>query len=238
MKCQSCGAENADNAAFCAKCGSKIDPAAPNPPAAPASQTQKPSRTAIDFLPNAAEKIAMPIAFGSIAAGLVGTIAGFFDDGLSLVGDIPSTTLELVLLFSLYGGLRRIGSKVSKWCGCLCGVEILAIVLGAILVLCPDQLSEKAAQGLLRFFFWWLLFSVVFSVSVMKRHSGRLKTYAIMQLIISLLSASVAAFDLPDGLVSAIGFGLESLVTILLAKVLSKDRPSDLLKRILSTPVN
>ena len=78
MFCPSCGAENADNAAFCAKCGSKIDPAAPNPPAAPASQTQKPSRTAIDFLPNAAEKIAMPIAFGSIAAGLVGTIAGFF----------------------------------------------------------------------------------------------------------------------------------------------------------------
>ena len=237
MKCQSCGAENADNAAFCAKCGSKIDPAAPNPPAAPASQTQKPSRTAIDFLPNAAEKIAMPIAFGSIAAGLVGTIAGFFDDGLSLVGDIPSTTLELVLLFSLYGGLRRIGSKASKWCGWLCGIEILGFVLGAILVFCPDQLSEKSAQGLLRYIFWGLLFSVVFSVSVMKRHSGRLKTYAIMQLI-SLLIAIVAGFVLPDGLSSTIEFGMDSLVTILLAKVLSKDQPADLLKRILSTPVH
>ena len=51
MFCTNCGNPAAEGAAFCTKCGAKIDPAVPDPPAAPAAQTPEPASTAV----NAAE---------------------------------------------------------------------------------------------------------------------------------------------------------------------------------------
>lgn len=48
MFCTNCGNPVEEGAAFCTKCGAKIDPPAPDPPAAPAAPTPKPACAAVD----------------------------------------------------------------------------------------------------------------------------------------------------------------------------------------------
>ena len=194
MICPSCGAENADDAAFCAKCGAKIDPAAPNQSETsprPAKPEPKP-RTIVDWLPNAAESVAWPVAIGiawvaafQIAASCSGGSAGLM---LSSLFGILGQPLHLVLWWALWNGLRKIGSPASKPILVFMLTSTMAVPVGvlsfglALLLKSSPDVSQKAMEcggvllGLIGL--GGFISLVVFYMSVEKNHTGRLLAFS------------------------------------------------------------
>lgn len=209
MFCPSCGAENADNAAFCAKCGTKIDPAAPNPPAAPAAKPPAPPRTTVDTLPNAAEGIVKPVVLGALAL-LAFQFAAFAFGGPNrmTLGNLFGMLVmpaDLVLFTALWSGLRRIESPAAKpasqYAAALAMlVPATALQIGLALIVASAGDKAEAAAGAL------LLPGIVsgvaglaafvsfilFVVAVRKAHDGQLRTFSTVFLAYSLVSMVVA----------------------------------------------
>ena len=245
MFCPSCGAENTETAAFCAKCGTKINTSTPNPqpPVAPTAKPAVASRKAIDFLPNAAEGVAMPIALGAIIASFVGMIAGWcgdFGDIWSLVGNIPSQTLEVVLLFALCGGLKRTGSPTSKVVGWLCLISILLIpfsVVSSVPDVLPESTQLQLAEADIKVVFAAAFIDIVFLVSVLRRHKGNLCKFAVIQLGATIIGLVVGLSSLSEETGDIVVFIVDAFATITLANVLSKERMADILKRMASMKV-
>ena len=209
MFCPSCGAENADNTAFCAKCGTKIDPAAPNPPAAPAAKPPAPPRTTVDRLPNAAEGIVKPVVLGALAL-LAFQFAAFAFGGpnrmtLGTLFGLLVMPADLFLFTALWSGLRRIESPAAKpasqYAAALATlVPATALQIGlSLIVASAGDKAEAAASalllpgivsgiaGLAAFVSFILLV-----VAVRKAHDGQLRTFSTVFLVYSLVSMVVA----------------------------------------------
>lgn len=243
MFCPSCGAENADNTAFCAKCGTKIDPAAPNPPASSDAKTPAPPRTTVDTLPNAAEGIVKPVVLGALAL-LAFQFAAFAFGGpnrmtLGNLFGLLVMPADLILFAALWSGLRRIESPAAKpasqYAAALAMlVPATALQIGlALIVASAGDKAEAAAgalllpgivsgiAGLAAFVSFILLV-----VAVRKAHDGKLRTFSTVFLAYSLVSmvvAPVLVFAPAVGGCAAVL--LHGWLLLSLAKILSAPAP-------------
>jgi len=242
MFCPSCGAENADNTAFCAKCGTKIDPAAPNPPAAPDAKTLPP-RTTVDTLPNAAEGIVKPVVLGALAL-LAFQFAAYVFGGPNRMtfGNLFGLLVmpaDLILFTALWSGLRRIGSPAAKPASqyavalaMIAPATALQIGLALIAASAGDKAEAAAGAillpGLVSAFAGLAAFVsfILFVVAVRKAHDGKLRTFSTVFLAYSLVSMVVAPVLV---FAPAVGGGaavlLHGWLLLSLAKILSAPAP-------------
>ena len=120
MICKYCGADNAENTAYCSNCGATLESAPVVPQQPMYQQPYQPNPYAQPVTP------AIPEEYKPISPW------GYF--GYNLLFCIPLVGFILLIVFSC-GGTRNINLKNyarSFWCALLLGV-ILSVVLGVLI---------------------------------------------------------------------------------------------------------
>ncbi len=152
------------------------------------------SRTVVDQLPNVAENSVRLVAIGIAGVSVFQFVSSCFGGSsglmLSNLFGILSGSLQLVLWWALWNGLRRIGSPAAKYVliillASMMSVFVLGLSFGLARLLesnsCEAQIAMKCG---------WFVFGllgvaggvglVAFPMAVEKNHTGRLLAFSLL----------------------------------------------------------
>ena len=242
MTCPSCGAENADSAAFCTNCGAAIVPSAPDstdkvsPPAKP---EPKP-RTIIDRLPNAAEDIVRSALFAAWCLFSLQLAAVLFGGpSRALIGSLPGLLvlpIDLLFVVSFWNGLDRNGSPAAKSAGVYALLQTVIVAIwvfafGLFLVAGnAGALSDAAIRSLrpaiavlVAFCVSALVAAAFLFRSVRKNHDGRIRGVTTLLLVWTVAFPAIPLLLLLSPILAGCGaVAFHGVLAVFLSRILSR----------------